>query len=138
MIQMGVRRSRRFNATNKASITTCYEKFLLILLYYSLMIIKLLVSFYLYTYSMDIIFKYLNLIIIFLSIYQSIIYLFMYVQIGIHGEHGGDPLSIHFFDRIGLDYITCHPYRIPIAKVAAAQAHIEETASKLILLLSYY
>jgi pyruvate,orthophosphate dikinase len=51
-------------------------------------------------------------------------------QIGVHGEHGGDPMSIHFFDRIGIDYVSCSPYRIPVAKVAAAQAHIEETASE--------
>ncbi len=52
------------------------------------------------------------------------------LQIGVHGEHGGDPMSIHFFDRIGMDYVSCSPYRIPVAKVAAAQAHIEETASE--------
>lgn len=53
------------------------------------------------------------------------------VQISVCGEHAGDPMSINFFDRIGADNVTCSPYRIPIAKVAAAQAHIEETASKL-------
>jgi len=50
------------------------------------------------------------------------------VQIGICGEHAGDPQSIYFFNKLGLDYISCTPYRIPMAKLAAAQAHIEETA----------
>jgi hypothetical protein len=52
------------------------------------------------------------------------------VQIGITGEHGSDPLSITFFDRLQVDYVSCSPYRVPVAKVAAAQAHIEETASE--------
>ena len=42
--------------------------------------------------------------------------------LGICGEHGGDPDSIAFFDSIGLDYVSCSPYRVPIARVAAAQA----------------
>jgi pyruvate,orthophosphate dikinase len=41
------------------------------------------------------------------------------------GEHGGDPVSVKFFDRIGLDYVSCSPFRVPIAKLAAAQASIE-------------
>ena len=44
---------------------------------------------------------------------------------GVCGEHGGDPASIRFFDRIGLDYVSCSPYRVPVARVAAAQAAIE-------------
>jgi pyruvate,orthophosphate dikinase len=44
------------------------------------------------------------------------------VELGICGEHGGDPESVHFFCRIGLDYVSCSPYRVPIARVAAAQA----------------
>lgn len=48
------------------------------------------------------------------------------IKIGICGEHGGDPLSIHFFNKIGVDYVSCSPCRIPIAKLAAAQAHIED------------
>ena len=47
------------------------------------------------------------------------------------GEHGGDPSSIHFFQKEGIDYLSCSPYRIPIAKIAAAQAHIEQIARKL-------
>ncbi len=52
------------------------------------------------------------------------------LKIGICGEHGGDPASIAFFDSIGLDYVSCSPYRVPIARLAAAQAalklHVEE------------
>jgi len=47
------------------------------------------------------------------------------LKIGICGEHGGDPASIRFFDRIGLDYISASPYRVPVARLAAAQATIE-------------
>ena len=45
---------------------------------------------------------------------------------GICGEHGGDPSSIEFCDRIGLDYVSCSPFRVPIARLAAAQAAIAE------------
>ncbi|MBI4030727.1 MAG: hypothetical protein HY370_03555, partial [Proteobacteria bacterium] len=44
--------------------------------------------------------------------------------IGICGEHGGDPASIDFFEEIGVDYVSCSPYRVPIARLAAAQAAI--------------
>jgi pyruvate, orthophosphate dikinase len=44
------------------------------------------------------------------------------LEVGICGEHGGDPRSIHFFHAAGLDYVSCSPYRVPIARVAAAQA----------------
>jgi pyruvate,orthophosphate dikinase len=44
------------------------------------------------------------------------------LKLGICGEHGGDPESIHFCHRIGLDYVSCSPYRVPIARLAAAQA----------------
>jgi len=46
------------------------------------------------------------------------------ISLGICGEHGGDPKSIRFFDEVGLDYVSCSPYRVPIARVAAAQAAI--------------
>jgi pyruvate, orthophosphate dikinase len=49
------------------------------------------------------------------------------LEIGICGEHGGDPKSIHFCHQIGLDYVSCSPYRIAIAKLAAAQAALLET-----------
>jgi len=44
------------------------------------------------------------------------------LKVGICGEHGGDPRSIHFFHDAGLDYVSCSPYRVPIARLAAAQA----------------
>ena len=44
---------------------------------------------------------------------------------GICGEHGGDPSSIEFCHEIGLDYVSCSPYRVPIARLAAAQANIK-------------
>ena len=46
------------------------------------------------------------------------------LKIGICGEHGGDPDSIHFFHKIGLDYVSCSPFRVPIARLAAAQAEV--------------
>ena len=52
------------------------------------------------------------------------------LEVGICGEHGGDPASIEFCHRIGLDYVSCSPYRVPIARLAAAQAAIKEKASK--------
>ncbi len=47
------------------------------------------------------------------------------LKIGICGEHGGDPASIRFFHAAGLDYVSCSPYRVPIARLAAAQAQLE-------------
>jgi len=44
------------------------------------------------------------------------------LKIGICGEHGGDPASVHFFHDIGLDYVSASPYRVPVARLAAAQA----------------
>ena len=46
------------------------------------------------------------------------------IHLGICGEHGGDPSSIDFCHRVGLDYVSCSPYRVPIARLAAAQANI--------------
>ena len=48
------------------------------------------------------------------------------IKLGICGEHGGDPKSIHFCARAGLDYVSCSPYRVPIARLAAAQAEISK------------
>jgi len=45
---------------------------------------------------------------------------------GVCGEHGGDPTSVRFFSRIGLDYVSCSPFRVPLARLAAAQAVIEQ------------
>ena len=44
------------------------------------------------------------------------------IKLGICGEHGGDPTSVHFCHEVGLDYVSCSPYRVPIARLAAAQA----------------
>ena len=52
------------------------------------------------------------------------------IKLGICGEHGGDPRSIEFCHRTGLDYVSCSPYRVPIARIAAAQAAIKEQAEK--------
>ncbi len=49
------------------------------------------------------------------------------LHIGICGEHGGDPSSVEFCHRIGLDYVSCSPFRVPIARLAAAQAAIAES-----------
>ena len=46
------------------------------------------------------------------------------LKVGICGEHGGDPKSVHFCHRAGLDYVSCSPFRVPIARLAAAQAAI--------------
>jgi len=48
------------------------------------------------------------------------------LKIGVCGEHGGDPASIRFFHGVGLDYVSCSPYRVPIARLAAAQAQLEK------------
>jgi pyruvate,orthophosphate dikinase len=45
-----------------------------------------------------------------------------HLKLGVCGEHGGDPASIAFFQKIGLDYVSCSPFRVPIARLAAAQA----------------
>jgi pyruvate,orthophosphate dikinase len=48
------------------------------------------------------------------------------IKLGICGEHGGDPASIHFCEDVGLDYVSCSPYRVPIARLAAAQAAVKK------------
>jgi pyruvate,orthophosphate dikinase len=48
------------------------------------------------------------------------------LKLGVCGEHGGDPKSVKFFARVGLDYVSCSPYRVPLARLAAAQAAIEQ------------
>ena len=50
------------------------------------------------------------------------------LQIGVCGEHGGDPASIGFFHDVGLDYVSCSSYRVPVARLAAAQAAIRSAA----------
>ena len=49
------------------------------------------------------------------------------LKLGICGEHGGDPSSVEFCHEIGLDYVSCSPYRLPIARLAAAQAALKTT-----------
>ena len=48
------------------------------------------------------------------------------LKLGICGEHGGDPASIAFCHRVGLDYVSCSPFRVPVARLAAAQASLRE------------
>ena len=48
------------------------------------------------------------------------------LKLGVCGEHGGDPASVEFFHRTGLDYVSCSPFRVPIARLSAAQAAIKE------------
>jgi pyruvate,orthophosphate dikinase len=50
------------------------------------------------------------------------------LKVGVCGEHGGDPASIRFFHEVGLDYVSCSPYRVPIARLAAAQAQLARPA----------
>jgi pyruvate,orthophosphate dikinase len=52
------------------------------------------------------------------------------IKLGICGEHGGDPDSVKFCHRIGLTYVSCSPFRVPVARLAAAQAALEEEAAK--------
>ena len=47
------------------------------------------------------------------------------IKLGVCGEHGGDPSSIEFFHKVGLQYVSCSPFRVPIARLAAAQAAIK-------------
>ena len=48
------------------------------------------------------------------------------IKLGICGEHGGDPKSIHFCSKTGLDYVSCSPYRVPVARLSAAQAELSK------------
>jgi len=50
------------------------------------------------------------------------------LELGVCGEHGGDPDSIDFFHHSGIDYVSCSPYRVPVARVAAAQAAVRAAA----------
>ncbi|MEK7693104.1 MAG: putative PEP-binding protein [Chloroflexota bacterium] len=52
------------------------------------------------------------------------------LKLGICGEHGGEPISVEFFHKIGLDYVSCSPFRVPIARLAAAQAALGEGAER--------
>jgi pyruvate,orthophosphate dikinase len=48
------------------------------------------------------------------------------LHLGVCGEHGGDPASIHFFDEVGLDYVSCSPYRVPVARLEAGRAALRK------------
>jgi len=48
-----------------------------------------------------------------------------HLHLGVCGEHGGDPVSVEFFHNVGLDYVSCSPFRVPVARLAAAQAAIK-------------
>jgi len=52
------------------------------------------------------------------------------LEIGICGEHGGEPSSVQFYYRVGMNYVSCSPYRVPIARLAAAQAAISGDKSE--------
>ena len=51
------------------------------------------------------------------------------IKLGICGEHGGDPASVAFCHEVGLDYVSCSPFRVPIARLAAAQAALGKKAA---------
>jgi pyruvate,orthophosphate dikinase len=51
------------------------------------------------------------------------------LKVGICGEHGGDPGSVEFFHETGLDYVSCSPFRVPVARLAAAHAALNERAA---------
>jgi len=46
------------------------------------------------------------------------------LKLGVCGEHGGDPESIHFFHQVGLDYVSCSPFRVPVARLEAGRAAV--------------
>ena len=48
------------------------------------------------------------------------------LKLGVCGEHGGDPESIHFFHKTGLDYVSCSPFRVPVARLEAGRAAVNE------------
>jgi pyruvate,orthophosphate dikinase len=52
------------------------------------------------------------------------------LKVGICGEHGGDPASVAFCHEVGLDYVSCSPFRVPIARLAAAQAALGKAAAR--------
>ena len=52
------------------------------------------------------------------------------LEIGICGEHGGEPNSVEFCHRAGLNYVSCSPFRVPIARLAAAQAAMQENSNE--------
>jgi pyruvate,orthophosphate dikinase len=51
------------------------------------------------------------------------------LKVGVCGEHGGDPESVHFFHQVGLDYVSCSPFRVPVARLEAGRAALETEGS---------
>ena len=51
------------------------------------------------------------------------------LKLGVCGEHGGDPESVHFFHEVGLDYVSCSPFRVPVARLEAGRAAVESAGS---------
>jgi len=51
------------------------------------------------------------------------------LKLGVCGEHGGDPESVHFFHQVGLDYVSCSPFRVPVARLEAGRAAVESAGS---------
>lgn len=68
---------------------------------------------------------------------HSIFQIIAYIQIGLCGEHGADLHSVYFLEHNHVNYVSCSPYRIPSAKVAAAQSRIEFVASKPLIIRSF-
>jgi pyruvate,orthophosphate dikinase len=52
------------------------------------------------------------------------------LHVGVCGEHGGDPSSIHFFDEVGLDYVSCSPFRVPVARLEAGRAAVSDGSAE--------
>ena len=52
------------------------------------------------------------------------------LELGVCGEHAGDPSSVAFFDEVGVDYLSCSPFRVPVARLAAGRAALARTAEK--------
>ena len=50
-------------------------------------------------------------------------------KLGVCGEHGGDPDSVHFFNKVGLDYVSCSPFRVPIARLESGRCHAKDPGS---------
>ena len=50
-------------------------------------------------------------------------------KLGVCGEHGGDPRSIHFFHKLGLDYVSCSPFRVPVARLESGRAQVSSSST---------
>ncbi len=52
------------------------------------------------------------------------------LELGVCGEHGGDPDSVHFFHNVGLDYVSCSPFRVPVARLEAGRAAVADAEGR--------